>query len=200
MNNIKTTIIMIGLIMVVVGTTLAPIQSYATGSGGFSGTSSLKHGIRDGVTVNLEHRSQHMDQENLCYRANTCRQANDGQNTLGNDNSVTGFTDQSDNLQAATTPGNNTAPGNNTTPTPTPTPTPRTCEECFATLNSTQTTALLGNFSQSSLASLCTLLGATPISEVAFITILTGPSVGVSPTMANELVACLKAAGIVFNP
>jgi hypothetical protein len=78
MKNIKTTIIMIGLIMVVVGTTLAPIQSYATGSGGFSGTSSLKHGIRDGVTVNLEHRSQHMDQENLCYRANTCKQAKSG--------------------------------------------------------------------------------------------------------------------------
>ena len=62
-----------------------------------------------------------MDQENLCYRANTCRQANDGQNTLGNDNSVTGFTDQSDNLQAAAASGSNTAPGNNTTPTPTPT-------------------------------------------------------------------------------
>jgi len=91
---------------VAAGTTLAPIQSYATGCGGFSGTSSLKHGIRDGVTVNLEHRSQHMDQENLCYRANTCRQANDGQNTLGNDNSVTGFTDQSENLQAAAAPGN----------------------------------------------------------------------------------------------
>ncbi len=84
---------------VAAGTTLAPIQSYATGCGGFSGTSSLKHGIRDGVTVNLEHRSQHMDQENLCYRANACRQANDGQNTLGNDNSVTGFTDQSENLR-----------------------------------------------------------------------------------------------------
>ena len=171
-------------------------------SAGFTDTSSLKHAIRDGVTVNLEHRSQHMDQENLCYRANTCRQANDGQNTLGNDNSVTGFTDQSDNLQAAAAPGSNTAPGNNTTPTPTPTPTPtsRTCEQCFASLNSTQTTALLSTFSVSSLASLCTTFGATPISEVAFLTILTGPSIGVDPTIADEIVACLKAAGIVFNP
>ena len=52
-----------------------------------------------------------MNQENLCYRTNICRQANDGQNTLGNDNSVTGFADQS------TT---NTTTGNKTTPTPTP--------------------------------------------------------------------------------
>src|SRR6266508_6809000 len=135
MNNIKTTIILIGLIMVVAGIALAPIQSYATRSGGFPGTLSLKHGIRDGVSVNLEHRDQHMNQENLCYRTNTCRQANDGQNTLGNDNSVTGFADQSDNIQQAagannttpttitTTPANQTT-GNSTTLTPTPTPTP----------------------------------------------------------------------------
>jgi hypothetical protein len=87
-------------------------------SGGFTDTAGLKHAIRDGVTVNLEHRSQHMDQENLCYRANTCRQSNVGQNTLGNDNSVTGFADQSDNIpQAAAAPpttGNQTT-GNQTT-------------------------------------------------------------------------------------
>ena len=76
-------------------------------SGGFIDTAGLKHAIRDGVTVSLEHRSQHMDQENLCYRANTCRQSNVGQNTLGNDNSVTGFADQSDN--------NSTAPATNST-------------------------------------------------------------------------------------
>jgi hypothetical protein len=43
-----------------------------------TGTSSLKHGIRDGVSVKLEHRDQHMNQENLCYRTNTCRQSNVG--------------------------------------------------------------------------------------------------------------------------
>jgi hypothetical protein len=195
MEHKKFTIVVIAAVtsLLLAGIVLTPIQSYATrSSGGIPDTSSLKHGIRDGVTVNLEHRSQHMDQENLCYRANTCRQANDGQNTLGNDNSVTGFTDQSDNLQQAAA-----APGNNTTPTPTPTP--RTCEECFASLNSTQTTALLSTFSVSSLADLCTRLG-TPVSEVAFLTILSGPSVGVDPTIASEIVACLKAAGIVFNP
>jgi hypothetical protein len=118
--------------LLVAGTILAPIQSYAIrSSGGIPNTSSLKHAIREGVTVNLEHRDQHMDQENLCYRTNTCRQSNTGQNTLGNDNSVTGFADQSDNLQqsaaAPTTPITpstaNQTTGNQTTPTPTPIPT-----------------------------------------------------------------------------
>jgi hypothetical protein len=136
MNNTKTTIMMIGLIMVVAGTILAPTQASALSKFNTrTDTSSLKRGISGGVNVNLEHRDQHMNQENLCYRINTCRQANDGQNTLGNDNSVTGFADQSDNIQQAagankttpttttTTPANQTT-GNSTTPTPTPTPTP----------------------------------------------------------------------------
>src|SRR6476646_4905230 len=82
-------------------------------SGGFTDTASLKNAIRDGVTVNLEHRDQHMNQENLCYRDNTCRQSDVGQNTLGNDNSITGFADQSDNIPqaAASTP----TPSNQTT-------------------------------------------------------------------------------------
>src|SRR6478736_2403491 len=88
----------------IAGTILAPIQSYALRGSGFPDTSSLKHGIRDGVSVKLEHRDQHMNQENLCYRTNTCRQSDTGQNTLGNDNSITGFADQSDNLQQTPTP------------------------------------------------------------------------------------------------
>jgi len=91
-------------------------------SGGFTDTASLKHAIRDGVTVNLQHRDQHMDQENLCYRANTCRQSSVGQETLGNDNSVTGFADQSDNIPQAVaptqvTPTNQTSANTNTTST-----------------------------------------------------------------------------------
>jgi hypothetical protein len=86
MKNTKTSIILIVSIMVIVGTTLTPT-------------------LHQRVTaVAIEARSQHMDQENLCYRANICRQANDGQNTLGNDNSITGFVDQSDNLQQAAVP------------------------------------------------------------------------------------------------
>ena len=92
------------------GTILAPTHASAVSK--FNTTnntdaSSLKHAIRDGISVSLEHRSQHMDQENICYRSDVCRQSNVGQNTLGNDNSVTGFTDQSDN--------NSTAPATNST-------------------------------------------------------------------------------------
>jgi Prealbumin-like fold domain len=111
-------------LLLVAGTILSPTQSYAR-SGNFTDTSSLKHAIRDGVNVNLEHRDQHMNQENLCYRDNTCRQSDVGQNTLGNDNSITGFADQSDNLQqSAAAPNQTTA--NKTSQTPTPTPTTAT--------------------------------------------------------------------------
>jgi hypothetical protein len=98
--------------LMLAGTILAPIQSYAAAKRGseadFPDTSSLKHAVRDGVSANLSHRDQHLNQQNLCYRANTCRQSDVGQNTLGNDNQVTGFADQSDNIQQA-------APTNQTT-------------------------------------------------------------------------------------
>jgi hypothetical protein len=98
--------------LMLAGTILAPIQSYAAAKRGteadFPDTSSLKHAIRDGVSANLSHKDQHMNQQNLCYRTNTCRQSDVGQNTLGNDNQVTGFADQSDNIQQA-------APTNQTT-------------------------------------------------------------------------------------
>jgi hypothetical protein len=98
--------------LMLAGTILAPIQSYAAAIRGteadFPDTSSLKHAVRDGVSANLSHKDQHMNQQNLCYRANTCRQSDVGQNTLGNDNQVTGFADQSDNIQQA-------APTNQTT-------------------------------------------------------------------------------------
>jgi hypothetical protein len=97
MKNTKNAIIMIASIMVIVGTTLTPV-------------------LQQQVNAAIQLRSQHMNQENLCYRTNTCRQSEVGQNTLGNDNQVTGFADQSDNLQQSTI-------ANKTTPTPTPNPT-----------------------------------------------------------------------------
>jgi hypothetical protein len=97
--------------LMLAGTILAPIQSYAAAKRGteadFPDTSSLKHAVRDGVSANLSHRDQHMNQQNLCFRSNTCRQSDVGQNTLGNDNQVTGFADQSDNIQQVT-PANQT--------------------------------------------------------------------------------------------
>jgi Prealbumin-like fold domain len=112
------------MLLLLTGMILAPRQVSALSKFNTNtDTSNLKHGIRDGVSVNLQHRDQHMNQENLCYRDNTCRQSNTGQNTLGNDNSVTGFADQSDNLQqSAAAP----TTANQTTPTPTPAPTTAT--------------------------------------------------------------------------
>ena len=115
MEHKKFAVVIIAAVLaslMLAGTILAPIQSYAAAKRGteadFPDTSSLKHAVRDGVSANLSHRDQHMNQQNLCYRANTCRQSDVGQNTLGNDNQVTGFADQSDNIQQA-------APTNQTT-------------------------------------------------------------------------------------
>src|SRR6476660_1134282 len=82
MKNTKNAIIIIASIMVIAGTTLTPV-------------------LQQQVNAAIQLRNQHMNQENLCYRTNTCRQSDVGQNTLGNDNSVTGFTDQSDNIPQA---------------------------------------------------------------------------------------------------
>jgi hypothetical protein len=108
---------------------------------GFIDPAGLKDSIRDGVSVTLEHRDQHMGQENLCYRANTCRQSNVGQNTLGNDNQVTGFADQSDNLPQTQTPTPTVVPTPTPTvvPTPTPTATPTPTPTPTATPTSTAT-------------------------------------------------------------
>src|SRR6476660_4617221 len=115
MEHKKFAVVIIAAVLaslMLAGTILAPIQSYAAAKRGteadFPDTLSLKHAVRDGVSANLSHKDQHMNQQNLCYRANTCRQSDVGQNTLGNDNQVTGFADQSDNIQQA-------APTNQTT-------------------------------------------------------------------------------------
>jgi hypothetical protein len=55
---------------------------------------------------------QHLDQENQCFRTGKCGNADLGQQTLGSDNSVTGFTNQSKNIQ------------NRVVVTPTPTASP----------------------------------------------------------------------------
>ena len=62
-------------------------------------TSSLKDNLR----ANLENKNQHLNQQGNCIRTNGCANSDVGQGTLGNDNSVTGFADQS---TANTTTGN----------------------------------------------------------------------------------------------
>jgi hypothetical protein len=98
--------------LLLAGTLLTPIQSYArsnnskpgsdgdtTNDGSFFDSRSLKQATNDERYADLKNNNQSINQQNLCYRDNTCRQSNVGQNTLGNDNQVTGFADQSDNLQ-----------------------------------------------------------------------------------------------------
>ncbi len=53
----------------------------------------------NGILSGLEHIDQNLNQENICFRSDICRQSDVGQNTNGNDNQVTGFADQSDNIQ-----------------------------------------------------------------------------------------------------
>jgi hypothetical protein len=75
--------------------------------------------------LNAAGLTQHSKLLNNCYRSNKCRESTVGQNTLGNDNSLTGFADQGDNLQQFTTANRTTqTPPPTPTPTPTPAPTP----------------------------------------------------------------------------
>jgi hypothetical protein len=62
-----------------------------------SPTSSFKDNIR----ANLENRNQHLNQQGNCMRNDGCATSDVGQGTLGNDNKITGFTDQSNNTTTA---------------------------------------------------------------------------------------------------
>ena len=104
----------LALSMLVAGTSLVTLQQhkgYAT-----SQTKKQEQNTIQGLRGNFAKRrsSQHIDQENQCLRTGKCNNSNVGEQTLGNDNSITGFADQSKNVQAVVTP-----------PTPTPTPTLR---------------------------------------------------------------------------
>jgi hypothetical protein len=79
-------------------------------------TALFKHDIRK----NSEEKAQHMNQENFCIRGDVCKNSNVGLQTLGNDNSVTGFADQSKNAEEPTA-------------TPSPTPTPESNDASAAT-------------------------------------------------------------------
>ena len=73
------------------------------------------------MTENLK-----LDQENTCYRGEVCKQGNEGQQVVGNDNDVTGFNDQSDNLPT-NLPGTGTDKGNETVLVVTPPPANGAC-------------------------------------------------------------------------
>ena len=101
MNKTTTAIITIASILVIVGTALTPILQQQVDA------ASSRHPFKDGsfdpganhssTDATAKHKTQHMNQENICYRSNVCNNSNVAQETLGNDNSVTGFADQSEN-------------------------------------------------------------------------------------------------------
>jgi hypothetical protein len=74
---------------------------------------------------------------------------------------------------------------------------PRTCEKCFTTiLSQTQLMNVLG--SDRSVEQFCALLRSSQFSETEFRQGLIEDNV--TPPQADELIACLKAVGIVFRP
>jgi hypothetical protein len=79
MEHKKFAVVIIAAVLaslMLAGTILVPIQYYAAAKRGteadFPDTLSFKKAARDGVSANLDQRSQHMDQQNLCFRSNTC--------------------------------------------------------------------------------------------------------------------------------
>jgi hypothetical protein len=119
---------------------------------------------------------------------------------------VTGFADQSDNLQqaAAAPTTTTTTPGNQTggTPTPTPAPTPLTCEECFTSkLTIGQQTNVTQFFGVQNFTALCENITRTAsfTTETNFRAILSNADASITTTIANDLIACLREAGIVFS-
>ena len=86
MNNVKSSLIVAAITsLLFVATSLIPLQSYAAGN--------------DHPHKNLKSASdianQRLSQDNFCYRSPGCVQGNQGSQISGNDNTATGFNDQS---------------------------------------------------------------------------------------------------------
>lgn len=99
--------------IVVAGISLTSLQQQP----GYAASQAEKHeqstiqNLRDNFDKRSSESQQHIDQENLCLRAGKCNNSNVGEQTLGNDNSVSGFSDQSKNIQAVVTPTPTSAAG-----------------------------------------------------------------------------------------
>jgi hypothetical protein len=112
MNNTKNILSVAAIIaLLIMGTSIVPIQSYADQD---KKTSDFKSSIKASSEVDKKSANQHLDQDNFCYRSDDCHQANQGQQIVGKDNEAKGFNDQSSNVPQPVTP----------TPTHTPTQTP----------------------------------------------------------------------------
>jgi hypothetical protein len=110
MNKTKNILLMMAIsVLLVMGTTITPMQSYADQH---KKTGDYKTSIKAISEVDKKSANQKMDQDNFCYRGDNCQQANQGQQIVGKDNEAKGFNDQSLNVPQPVTP----------TPTQTPTP------------------------------------------------------------------------------
>ena len=114
MNNTKS-ILLVAIITatLVMGTSVIPMQSYASGERKKNGDS--ESSVKVNTEVDKKSASQHQDQDNFCYRGDDCQQANEGQQIVGKDNEAKGFNDQSGNfppITSGTVTGEGTGDGN----------------------------------------------------------------------------------------
>ena len=79
--------------MLIASTNIVPMIQLRQANAASPTTSSFKDNLR----ANLGNRNQHLNQQGNCIRTDGCTTSDVGQGTLGNDNSVTGFADLSDN-------------------------------------------------------------------------------------------------------
>src|SRR5215217_6533887 len=109
MNKTKNILLIAAIIsLLMMGMSVIPMQSYTDEH---KKTGDLKASIKASSEVDKKSASQHLDQDNFCYRSDDCQQANQGQQIVGKDNEAKGFNDQSSNVPQPITP----------TPTQTPT-------------------------------------------------------------------------------
>jgi hypothetical protein len=98
MNNTNKMLMIAAITsLLVMGTSLVQMKSFAGGEE-HKQTKDFKSSISEKTQIDKKSASQHMDQDNFCYRGDECQQANQGQQIIGEDNDAKGFNDQSDNL------------------------------------------------------------------------------------------------------
>ena len=102
MTNTNNILLMAAITsLLIMGTSMIPMQSYADSGSNDENKNYDDSKSKTGATSQTDKKSanQHMGQDNFCYRGNeTCTQANEGQQLVGEDNEAAGFNDQSDNL------------------------------------------------------------------------------------------------------
>jgi hypothetical protein len=97
MNSTKNLLFMAVIAtFLVLGTSAIPMQSFAG-----EHTRDLKSEIKASLQIEEKSASQHLDQDNFCYRSDNCQQSNQAVQIVGDDNEATGFNDQSDNLSVS---------------------------------------------------------------------------------------------------